>query len=276
MNHERDPLAVCRRLYAKIISIRVPGHTARVEAAFAQVPREAFLGPPPWSIGTGDAANWHDISEPAALYQDVLVAMNKAKGINNGQPSLHARCISALRLRASDDVLHVGAGAGYYTAILARLAASVVGYEIEPDLAKRAATNLLPWPNARICPDTAVGRPLPPVDAIYVSAGVTAPDPHWLDALRPGGRLLFPLTGDERLGGMLLVTRRARGFAAAILCECGFIDCVGMRDPVTARRLTAVFRAGGAERVRSLTRSAPHGATLWFRGDGWYLSTRPV
>ena len=38
------------------------------------------------------------------------------------------------------------------------------------------------------------GRALPPCDVIYVSAAATAPLDNWLDALRPGGRLLFPLT----------------------------------------------------------------------------------
>ena len=67
-----------------------------VEAAFAKVPREAFLGPPPWRIGSGGTSSWASTSDPKSLYQDRLVALNRAKGINNGQPSLHALCISAV------------------------------------------------------------------------------------------------------------------------------------------------------------------------------------
>src|ERR1700677_3974661 len=246
-----------------------------VEAAFAKVPREEFVGPPPWSIGTGGEASWSPTSNPVALYQDKLVVLKGAKGINNGQPSLHARCIAAIRLTGRDHVLHIGAGTGYYTAILAELADSVDAYEIECDLAARAVANLTPWRNVTVHAETATGRTLPEADAIYVSAGATHPDRHWLDALRDGGRLLFPLTGDQSWGGMLLVERRGTQFAARFISKCGFIDCAGLRDPVAAARLTGVFRDGGQEQVRSLRREPPTGATAWFAGDGGVLATEP-
>ena len=247
-----------------------------VEAAFAKVPREAFLGPPPWSTGCGGTRSWATTSNPEALYRDQLVALDRAKGINNGQPSLHARCIAMLRLARTDHVLHIGAGTGYYTAILAELAGAVDAYEIEASLAAQAAETLTGWPNVAVRAESATGRPLPDADAIYVSAGASHPDPFWLDALRDRGRLMFPLTGDEGWGGMLLVERLGHGFAAGFISDCGFINCAGLRDPVTAARLTEVFRHGGKESVRSLTRQPPSGPAIWFAGDGWYLSTEPT
>jgi protein-L-isoaspartate(D-aspartate) O-methyltransferase len=273
MNADPDHLASRRRAYAHEVVARYGADDPLVQAAFAKVPREAFLGPPPWSIGSGGEAVWSVTSDPAALYQDQLVALNRAKGINNGQPSLHAKCIAALRLRRQDRVLHIGAGTGYYTAIVAELGGPVDAYEIEPALAAAAAGNLAPWPSVTVHAETAAGRPLPPADAIYVSAGASHPDPFWLDALDPGGRLLFPLTGDEGWGGMLLVQRRSRDFAARFVSNCGFIPCAGVRDPKTGARLTEVFRAGGQDQVRSLTKRPPLGPSVWFAGDGWYLST---
>jgi protein-L-isoaspartate(D-aspartate) O-methyltransferase len=216
-----------------------------------------------------------ETSDPAELYRDVLVVLAEDRGINNGQPSLHAICIEALRLTSHDHVLHIGAGTGYYTAILAELAGSVDAYEIEPDLAARAASNLAPWPNAAVHAESATGRPLPPADAIYVNAGASRPDPFWLDALRDGGRLLFPLTTAHGWGGMLLLERRGAAFAAGFLMDCGFIACVGGHDPVSDARLEAAFLAGGRKSVRSLTRSPPPAGSVWFAGDGWYLSTEP-
>jgi len=275
MTADPDHLAERRAAYAREVLALSGTDDHAVEAAFAKVPREAFLGPPPWLIGSGGTASWSTTGDAAALYQDVLVALDRAKGINNGQPSLHARCIAALDLTKQDHVLHVGAGTGYYTAILAELAGSVDAYEIEQELAAAAIRNLAPWPNVSVHAESATGRALLGADAIYVSAGASHPDRFWLDALRDGGRLLFPLTGDERWGGMLLVRRQGHAFAAKFISTCGFIHCVGARDPATAARLTAAFRSGNEDRVRSLTRERPAGLTLWFAGDGWYLSTEP-
>ncbi len=269
MTDASDDLAARRVAYAREVVARYAADDPRVEAAFAKVPREAFLGPPPWSIGSGGTASWATTSDPAALYQDKLVALDRPRGINNGQPSLHALCIAALRLTKQDHVLHIGAGSGYYTAILTELAGSVEAYEIEPALAAAASGNLTPWPSVTVHAESATGRTLPSADAIYVSAGASHPDPHWLDALREGGRLLFPLTGDEGWGGVLLVERQGGAFAARFVSQCGFIPCEGLRDPVTARRLTQVFNEGGKEQVRALTLERPLGATLWFAGDGW-------
>ena len=51
----------------------------------------------------------------------MLVAIDAERGINNGQPSLHAQSIAALELKEGETVVQIGAGAGYYTAILAEL-----------------------------------------------------------------------------------------------------------------------------------------------------------
>jgi protein-L-isoaspartate(D-aspartate) O-methyltransferase len=275
MTTDSARLAKRRAAYAREVAARYGPPDRAVEAAFAKIPREAFLGPPPWLIGSGGPDAWSTTSDPEALYDDKLVALDRAKGINNGQPSLHAHCIARLELTRGDRVLHAGTGTGYYTAILAELAGSVQGYEVNAELAARAIENLMPWPSVTIHSESATGRALPRADAIYVSAGATHPDPFWLDALREGGRLLFPLTGDEGWGGMLLVRRDGENFAARFVSNCGFIPCVGLRDPVTAARLTAVFKEGGKDEVRSLTREPPPGPSVWFIGDGWYLSTEP-
>src|ERR1700733_14252429 len=65
-------------------------------------------------------------------------------------------------------------------------------------------------PNVTVYQRSGAEASLPSCDAVYVSAGSTAPLQNWLDALRPGGRLLVPLTPDgvgdrPGLGGMLLV-----------------------------------------------------------------------
>lgn len=95
------------------------------------MPREPYAGPGPWSVliagpwSFGHAGPRYvqtPDDDPAFLYQDVLIALDPARGINIDEPSLHAHCLDALAVAADETVLHVGAGSGYYTAILAHLA----------------------------------------------------------------------------------------------------------------------------------------------------------
>src|SRR5260370_10199700 len=126
--------------------------------------------------------------DPGFVDQDVGVAGGPERKINIGQPVLHAICLAALNLGERESVVHIGAGTGYYTALLARLTGptgSVVAYEIEKDLAERATHNLGEFPSVTVCHRSGSEGPLPQCDTIYVNAGATAPLDVWLDALRP-------------------------------------------------------------------------------------------
>jgi protein-L-isoaspartate(D-aspartate) O-methyltransferase len=84
---------------------------------------------------------------------------------------------------------------GYYTAILAALVApggKVIAYEIEAALAEAAARNLAHLAHVEVRAADAVSGGVPEADIIYVNAGVVAPPLGWLEALKPGGRLVFP------------------------------------------------------------------------------------
>ena len=274
----QDRSAKLRRAYAADIARQAGVRDRRVEEAFAAVPREDFAGPPPWFVGSGGGYGWTPGGDPARLYQDVLVAIDERRGINNGQPSLHALCIDALALKEGETVLHIGAGAGYYTAILAHLvgpAGRVVAYEIEADIAERAKTNLAGFPQVEVRARSGVGDGLPKADAIYVNAAASHPVRVWLDALKVGGRLLFPLQAARSAGDMLLITRPERGNAwpARFLCAVVFIACEGAQDAAMGRRLDDAFRRGGAGRVRSLRFGEKPSRSDWLRGDGWALSS---
>jgi protein-L-isoaspartate O-methyltransferase len=88
------------------------------------------------------------------------------KHLNNGEPSLHARCLSAVAPRPGERVLQVGAGGGYYTAILAELVGpqgNVEAREVEPAMIAAATRNF---------------------------TGAARGMPAWLDALADRGRLI--------------------------------------------------------------------------------------
>ena len=115
-------------------------------------------------------------------------------------------------------------------------------------------------------------------DATYVNAAASHPVRAWLDALKVGGRLVFPLQAAGSSGAMALITRPERGQAwpARLLTGVVFIPCEGAQDPEMGRRLDQAFRRGGQAGVRSLRFGSEPSETDWVRGDGWALSTEPA
>src|SRR5436190_7981671 len=143
----RTTVQEARGRYAGAIAAAPGVDDPRVIEAFAAVPRERFVGPGPWLFLGRDGYIQSASADPALLYDDVVVALAPEKRINNGQPSLHARCLSAARVRAGERVLHIGCGTGYYSAILSELVGSsgaVMAWDIEPELAALARRNLRP------------------------------------------------------------------------------------------------------------------------------------
>jgi protein-L-isoaspartate(D-aspartate) O-methyltransferase len=267
-----------REFYARLITAGLPKNP-RLVMAFAGVPRERFVGPGPWQILTASGPLETPTSDPAFLYQDVLVALAPERRINNGQPSLHALCLSSLDVKPGERVLHIGAGTGYYTAVLGELVGpegEVIAYEIEQDLAQLAADNLRERTNVRVLHRSGAEAPLPEAEIVYVNAGATAPPGIWLDVLRLGGRLLFPLTGGREgmndVGGMLLVTRRESGYAAKFVSGVSFIQCIGASDERGMEQVWHAFQRGDAKCVQSLRRGTAPDKSCWLAGEGWWLS----
>lgn len=212
MSGETRPLDNIRRRYARAITEAVGSGGGSIEAAFGRIPREDFLPPPPWVLYGSAIAGRIVTSDPAELYCDGLAAIDEQRGINNGQPSLHAAWIAAADPKPGEIVVHVGCGGGYYSAILADLVGPnghVHAYEIDPEVADLAKQALAPYGNVTLYPFSGAGGVLPAADVIYVNAAATAPQSGWLDALRPGGRLVFPWEFSLRGTAAMIVTRTA-------------------------------------------------------------------
>ena len=196
-------LAVVRRAYAKRILKLAGVDDSALEDAFSTVRREDFLGKGPWSIlRFGPRLTYEPTPDanPAHLYTDDLVGIIPGRQLNNGQPSFHAALIHKSQLKAGDHVVHIGAGVGYYTAILAHMVGAggrVTGIEYESELATRSKANLASRPNVEIIAGDGGSVAFDSADVIYVNAGATRPAASWLDRLADGGRMILPLTVDK-------------------------------------------------------------------------------
>lgn len=238
--------------------------TDRVLEAFGTVPRATFAGPGPWTVRSAlygmDPQQTPD-DDPRWLDHCVLVALDEEKGINIGEPSMWARLLSRTEVPPGARILQVGAGVGYYTAILAQLAGpdgAVLGFEVEGELARCARDTVGNDDRIEIRHGNAATDLRDedgPFDLVVAFAGVTHPVPAWTDRLAPKGRLLLPVTGTRGFGAMMLMEPTATGFDVLTLGQCGFYACAGARDDATARRLDKVF----VDRTRL---------------DGWRLTIR--
>ncbi|WP_187298138.1 protein-L-isoaspartate O-methyltransferase family protein [Jannaschia donghaensis] len=223
----------------------------RTLQAFKMIPRETFAGPGPWKVRSALAQNGFAIrhtpdNDPRWLYHSVLIVLDEEKGINIGEPSLWARLLTRADIQPGARILQVGAGVGYYSAILGHLAGPdgrVLAYEAQQDLAERAAVNLAAWSNVEIRHGNAATdlRGDDAFDLIVAFAGVTHIPKAWSSRLAPDARLLLPLTGTTGWGAMILACRCNDGFDAVTLGQCGFYPCIGARDDAFARRVTDLF-----------------------------------
>jgi protein-L-isoaspartate(D-aspartate) O-methyltransferase len=277
-----------RQFFAEEIESVANLSTAGLIEALASVPRERFLRAGPWLVrgegGLGAPLRRTPDADPRHTYHNCAIAIDPARQLFNGAPGVVAAAIDALGVAPAARVLHVGAGLGYYTALLAHIAGGrgrVLAFEVDEALAAEAAANLasMPWVDLR-CGDS-LTRPDEQFDAILVNAGVTRPHGGWLDALAPGGRLILPLTATMPAMGttigkgvMVLLTRRPDGhFDARVLNFVSIYSASGLRDEAANAQLGRALQRTSFPRLQRLRRD-PHEVTpaCWLHGAGYCLS----
>ena len=269
-----------RRIYAEVVTAGVADR--RITEAYARVPREHYLGEGPWDFACMGLYAQPRSTDPACLYHNFPVAIDRTRGLNNGEPFFLARMIDALAPADGSHVAHVGTGTGYYTAILAELvgpAGRVTAIEIDPALAAHSRDNLARYPQVEVVNRSGTDLSLAGLDGLYINAGATHPLPCWLDALAPGGRLVLPLTCDWEdaigAGRVARIQRADTGYTARLIHRVWIFDCDGARDAVASQRLNDALKDERWDTVRSLRRDA-HDAdeTCWLHGAGYCFSTR--
>jgi protein-L-isoaspartate(D-aspartate) O-methyltransferase len=217
------------------------------------------------------------------VYHNYSVAIDPDRQLFNGAPALVAGSIDTLGIMPGTRVLHVGAGLGYYSAILAHItgpSGRVLAIEVDKELAAQAQANTAatPWLDVRAGDATAPFDES--FDAILVSAGITHPQPAWLDALADGGRMILPLTagipamGPLGKGVMVLVTKQSpSSLTARALTFVSIYSGVGLRDDALNEQLGRALMRTPFPRLTRLRRDAHEpGQGCWLHGSEFCLS----
>jgi protein-L-isoaspartate(D-aspartate) O-methyltransferase len=180
--------------------------------AISEVPRHLFVPP----------AVRH------RAYEDSALPLGAGQTIS--QPWIQAKSLELLRLTGAERVLEVGAGSGYQTALIARLAAAVFAIERVASLAYQAreALHLAGIQNVSVMVgDGTLGwRSLAPFEAIVVAAASPrVPDPL-VEQLSPRGRLVIPIdrgTGQQ----LVLFERDETGLRETAVADVRFVPLLG-------------------------------------------------
>ena len=163
--------------------------------AFATVPREAFVGR----------------NQRAIAYVDEDLPLPGGRCMM--EPMVLARLIQALDVGKGDNVLIIGAATGYGTAIMARLAGSVIAVETRTQMVEKAQETLV-----SIGTDNAVaikGRLTDgfanegPYDAILVEGAVETVPERILNQLGNGGRLVAVWRPEDAAVGVASIWTKA-------------------------------------------------------------------
>ena len=186
---------------------------ARVLEAMRAVPRHLFV--------------------PEALqgraYGDHALPINANQTIS--QPFIVARMTELLELDDRHRVLEIGAGSGYQTAVLARLAAQVYAIERIGELARVAQARIrqLGIYNATVkCFDGTLGWSAnAPYDAVLVAAGGPEVPGPLLAQLKIDGKLVIPIGETRESQRLVRVIRTEKGYTHEDHGACAFVPLIG-------------------------------------------------
>jgi protein-L-isoaspartate(D-aspartate) O-methyltransferase len=265
--------------YAEEVAVLGGIKSPSLRRVLAIVRREDFLPPGPWIIESLEGHYYlSDNDQVSQILHGVGVAIDPARMLNNANPVRVCNQWQAVDIQPGETVFHVGAGVGYYSALLAELVGPngrVIAAEIDEPLRQRARQNLTAWPQVEVIGD-ALGTPLPGLDVIYASAGFANIPRGWIDALRPGGRMILPMTGPHDHGGIFLFRKVTMGGPLAVTAQSftRHFPCIGARRAADLDAIANALNRPLTD-VASL-RLDPHEAdeTCWLHHEDWCLSSR--
>jgi len=190
----------------------------RVLAAFARVPREAFVP----EAYRDDAYGDHPvpIGEGQTVSQPYMVAL-MIQELKLPDPVDESRC----------RVLEIGTGSGYQTALLVEMGCEVYTVERIPTLSRKAQERLAALGyrehiHYRVGDGTLGWPEEAPFERITVGAGAPRVPPSLAAQLADGGVMVIPV-GDELQQELVVVERCGGKITQRPVCGCVFVRLIG-------------------------------------------------
>ena len=176
-----------------------------VLALLNDIPRENFVSAEYQGLA------FADIEIPLGANQSML------------SPKLEGRILQALNVQKTHQVLHIGTGSGYMTALLASLAKHVVSVDIHAELSAKAAKNLAQNNTQNVTllvADAAFGLPdSAPFDLIVYTASSPIEPAHVRNQLAIGGAMFVVLGTAPAMQATLIQRLSETSFRQDVLFE---------------------------------------------------------
>lgn len=165
----------------------------------------------------------------AQAYADNALPISSNQTIS--QPFIVARMTELLELTPQSRVLEIGAGSGYQTVILSRIARYVYAIERVSQLAAEAEERLRQMKIQNVTlshGDGTLGWDVyAPFDAILAAAGSPHIPEPWLNQLKLNGRLVLPIGDNQNSQRLIRVTQTEKGFQSEDFGACAFVPLIG-------------------------------------------------
>jgi len=185
---------------------------SRVLKVMEQLPREVFVPP----------------SQRSQAYADAPLPIGMGQTIS--QPYIVALMTQHLRVNPDCEVLEIGTGSGYQTAVLSRLARKVYTIERIPELAESAKANLgkLGITNVEFyVGDGSCGWPEErSFDRIILTAAVPRLPEPLIKQLNETGLIVAPV-GSEGIQQLVVGEKKGGNLVEKVVCDCRFVKMLG-------------------------------------------------
>ena len=144
-------------------------------------------------------------------YQDTPLPIGFDKTLS--QPFIGALMIDLLEFAPGARILEVGTGLGYQAAVMAEMGAKVFTVEVVEEFAEGASTRFAALGygiDVRVGDGSRGWVEHAPFDAVLVTAAAASAPRPLIDQLKPGGRIVLPLGGED-VQQLSVVTKETDG-----------------------------------------------------------------